>query len=1272
MTKTWIEPIYDRTYGNVTSVQSNPDQTNPKGCWNVTDINRIYNNTLYCAEWMLEKRIVRSAPSLTLFDDGYWTTNRIPTKTDIDALINNVRLLINLSSTNPAIANELPTIYTSTQINYVLANQIEYALDLMHDQPALPVEYWNVTITNGIVKTITRLNGVVEHINASTALVAEDETVTIRGVEYGDNASYQTFSYWSGNSEDLSLLVPNSTTQEVSFTMPYRAVNYTANFETHLPRTLTITNGYISVNKDPTASNGPTTGTYYAGDQIMIIATVAPSGKRFYEWLGTQAALDNIVGVTSSEDPSTAILTMPDCDVALEPHYINADKHTVTVVNGTGGGLYDYNELVTITATVPSHYSFSHWSSPYSSYLTDIYSSQQSFKMGDISVTFTANFTYQYSYNNIQVINGLMTVNGNNVSSASGLRQGNSYTLVPTPPDNSQGLYNWTIEGYGSVSGNTFTVGDGNAIITGNYRPYRTLTVNNRNNSGGVNTYQVVQGKTWSVSTSTAVNTNYKFEGWYENGARISTSATLTLTAGDNDRTVEARYEYYPTYTITVINRNNSGSTTTTDVVSGGYYVTSTSEDVNSYLFSSWSGDKSSSSPSIGFYVYDNITITANYREKEYYTLTVENGTGSGTYLERQSISVAADAPASGATFTGWTIVSGSLYQSPSGSNTTVKLGRSNATIRANYSNLRNIRIITNASDDTYSIIEGNSRYITSSTAPTAYKFDHWEVTIGDATLSNQYSSSTYVYAHSQDSTVQAIYTPIATYTVTMVDGYVWSGSDWAESATLLKDSTNEIKLKQGSVPTGYQFLQWEVYVNNILQTNANDVYQPFAETTRLNALSRNITIKATFFIPDPEVVYTLTIRRKDGSTEQNTYAAGANVNIQASTPDQGKEFYKWTGDTAYVAGGVYNSVSYVHMPAQNITIQENYVDEGYIPTFDLEITNLYGECCYTTEYEDPETHEITTTDHWVTRWSYPEGTTVRIRTKNIPNEYYFSSWDAIDHDTSADARSIVTSLSSSETTLTMPNYDVDCEPIIALKTTYELRVNGGYTGGQTSAMYYEGARADIYFGYENTNDIHYEFTRWTGDNVSQLELYDGGMFNVLTPGNSTVPQYIKMPGQATEVTATYTTKYRLSLTNATIDSTGETSGYFVNGTVLNITADTKTGMSFQHWSGDIDHIGNIYDPTTTIQTTNGTTTITAVYSNDADRNSVGYTTLDLKNSNTIVDNNITVISGEIEIGFILTDSNGHIYVITNIDDTTHTNTIYRMTKIVQGGNVYG
>lgn len=1288
MTREWIEPIYDRTLGSVKAVQIDPDQENPKGCWNDTDLNRLEKNTAYCAEWMVQQKIVRTAPDIEVYENNYWQKNMIPTKTDINRIVSNIKQLVDLSKNNPAIADRLPNIYASaTQPNYVLANQLEFALDLMHNQPKLPLDYWKVEIANGIITQVVRDDGTTERINASTALVAEDEVVTIKGVPYGEYANYQTFKNWSGTAQDLILLQPDSEHQEATFIMPYRDISYVANFETHIPRTLTIKNGYISTSGSPTASSGPSTATYFAGDEIMIIANIASFGMSFYEWRGTESALHQIVGVTTAEDPSVSILTMPDEDVTLEPFYIDAAGHYLTVNNGTGGGIYKYGTRVSISATVPNHYRFSRWSGN-TSYLTDISSPYQSFIMPDNALEFTAHFEYVYSYNEVQVIDGLIRVNDSNVTQASGLRQTNSYTLVPTPPDSSQGILNWTIEGYGSISTdalgnhtNTFTVGDGNAIITGHYAPIRTITVTNQNNAGGNSVNKLVQGRKQRFTTSSTVG-DYRFNGWYENNTRISTSTTLDITAGANDRTIEARYDFYPTYTVTLVNRNNGGQTTTSQVLSGNYWSSSTNEEVGDYLFVRWlkDGTQVSTSTDYGFYVSGNTTITVEYRPKETYHLTVVNGTGSGDYKERQSVNISADT--SLGDFSNWSTSSIYSIGNSYSANTTVKLGRANGTVTANY-NMRKITVITNSGSNTYNVRQGDYITVNSGTAPDTYEFNYWSLTSGDAEIANTNSSSTRIYARTSDSTITCNYKPIPWFTVTMVDGEIYDGTNWVNSATILRDSTNGIRVKQGAVPYGHQFLQWEVYVDGVLQTNTNyvEVYGPVAETTRLSKLRSNCTIKATFYVPDTTQQRTLTVHRKDGSTTQYTRPIGDRVTVDASQPDQGWEFYEWTGDTAYASTSTLITPIQMTIPSVNIEITENYIEKGARPKVTLHRSGIYGEMKYTTSSTDPDTGEEIITEHWTSEpHDYYVGDEVEIRMTEYPNEFYFGGWSAHAYSSEEDLSDIISRTNPPDfphtTTLTMPKVATVFEGGLVRKGDVQIVLEDGLTGlDQTTATVYEGKKVDIRFGKEDTSTVKYKFTRWTVLSgsytpITQIELWDGGMFNPLVPGTYDNPIYIKMPATAVGLKANYITSYKLNLTNATIDSTGETSGFYEEGKAVNITADTIEGMTFQYWEGDIDTITNIYDPTPTVTTVAGSTTLRAVYSTDSERNDIGYTVLSLSDSTTVDNTNINVISGTIQNGFILTDSMGHIYVIVNINNNT--STIVRLTKIDRGGNIYG
>lgn len=1289
MTREWIEPIYDRTLGSVKAVQIDPDQENPKGAWNDTDLNRLEKNTAYCAEWMVQQKIVRTAPDIEVYENNYWQKNMVPTKTDIDRIVSNVKQLVDLSKNNPAIVDQLPNIYTSaTQPNYVLANQLEFALDLMHNQPKLPLDYWTVEVTNGIITQVIRDDGTTEYINNNTALVAEDEIVTIRGVPYGEYASYQTFSNWSGIAQDLILLQPDSVTQEVTFTMPYRDVSYSANFETHIPRTLTITNGYISVNKDPTASSGPSTGTYFAGDEIMIIADIASFGMSFYEWRGTESALSKLAGVTTEEDPSVSTLTMPDENVTLEPFYVDAAGHLLTVNNGTGGGIYKYGENVSISATVPDHSQFSYWSGD-TSYLTDINSQYQSFMMPDCALTFTAHSDYMYSSNEVQVIDGLIRVNGNDVARASELRQASSYVLVPTPPDNSQGIQYWSIEGAGSVSGNTFTVGDGNAIITGHYNYYKTLTVKNINGTGSVTSQRKVQGTSWDpVNTNSVVNTNYKFVGWYVDDERVSTTTEYDPGTVTDDLEIEARYEYYPTYIITVINRNNEGGTNTYQVVSGDSFSIGTNIDgANSTLFTDWSGDKTSSSVSINWRVTEDATITANYRPKQTYHLTVNNGTGSGDYLERTWVNISANSSAAGYHFNSWLIDNIADIDSRLIANTSVRTGvGSDCSVTATYAAdtpVRQITVITNSETHQYRVPQGDYITVTSGTPPDTYEFSHWTLSSGDAEIANTNSSSTRIYARTSDSTITCNYSAIPWYTVTMLNGEIYNGENWVNSATILRDSLNYIRVTQGAVPYGHQFLQWEVYINGVLQTTMEyvGVYGPVAETTRLSKLRSDCTIKATFYVPDATQQRTLTVNRKDGSTEQYTRPIGDKITIDASQPDQGWEFYEWIGDTAYASTSTLMTPIQMTIPSQNIQITETYIEEGARPKRTLHRSGIYGEMKYTTTSTDPETGDEVITEQWTTDpHDYYVGEEVEIRMTSYPNEYYFSGWSAYSYSSEEDLTDIITRTNPPSfphtTTLTMPKVATVFEGGLVRKGDVQIVLEDGLTGiDQTSATIYEGKKVDIRFGKEDTSTVKYRFTRWTTLSgnytpITNIELWDGGMFNPLIPGTYDNPIYIKMPATPVGLKANYISSYKLSLTNATIDDTGETSGFYEAGRTVDITADTISGMTFQHWEGDTDTITNIYDPTTTVTTVAGSTTLRAIYSTDSERNDIGYTSLSLSDSTTVDNANINVISGTIQNGFILTDSMGHIYVVVNINNGV--STIVRLTKIDRGGNIYG
>ena len=142
----WIEPIYDRTSGDVINAESNVSMINPKGCYNAIDLNRIENDVQWISEDLVARKIYRTQLSLAVRTN--WNQSDIPTREDMNRIINNVKMLMSVS--NPEVQNKFQPIYESSQIPYSLANDIEYNLQIMHDQPELPIKYWYIEIENGI------------------------------------------------------------------------------------------------------------------------------------------------------------------------------------------------------------------------------------------------------------------------------------------------------------------------------------------------------------------------------------------------------------------------------------------------------------------------------------------------------------------------------------------------------------------------------------------------------------------------------------------------------------------------------------------------------------------------------------------------------------------------------------------------------------------------------------------------------------------------------------------------------------------------------------------------------------------------------------------------------------------------------------------------------------------------------------------------------------------------------------------------------------------
>lgn len=1154
----WITPIFDRTYGDVLQAELDRDMINPKGCYNANDLNRIENNIQYIAEDMLARKIIRSPLSMEI--NTTWIPSNIPTRDDMRRIIQNVQLLMERS--NPVVQEDFSIIYESTQFTYTLANAIERNLQIMKDQPELPVQKWLLQVEHGII----------EEYGKSAEYIAEDEVVHIKAVPYGENAPYMLFNHWSGDPDDLQYL-DNVEQQETTFTMVYHdsesyEVHLTAEFDTRFPRKLTLHGGTIY------DEIGGTTRTLFAGDEVLILADEALPGKAFYEWQGTEEGIDNLTG---GPQPSTSWLVMPDCDVELTSFYINAGKHKVTI-DGEIQGWYDYNESVFLSADSPGiKYSFDYWSGD-TGYLDDISSSMLT--MPDINLVFYSHWKYNYSYNTVDVIDG--TIDGE--THLENLQERSSHSLAAIIPEN-KGFDYWSKEGLGSFgnaeSGNTsFIIGDGNAVITAHFTDLRNLTVENVNNNGESTTTRVTQGKETSVSTNEMVG-DKMFDYWERDGSKVSSSTTYRFTMPQSD-----------------------------------------------------------------------VVVKAIYRDKRTVNVEIDYGSHKDTVqmLERSSMSITADTPTEGYewgywSYTGLYTISGKniLSNTSSQNPATITAGSVDATVKANFDKIPDEKIYhtvtVNNGSGSGRYYEGQRVEINGNQAPDTYEFDYWTKNDSEDKVSTYQVYS--FYMGTEDVEYTAHYKPIPFFNVEVRNGHL---SDGSKTGRFQRNSNPRIIMDPA--PEGMQFLQWEVLEGD----KQNGVTEPLAENTTLRNLLADTVVQATYYIPDPKIKYTLTVTNKGGRIETYNEPAGTQIEINADRADEGYKFYMWTGDTQYV-NDIYAEKAIVNMPPRNIELQVSYMDEDGIPRYAVHLEN--GELVYETTDEGEE--------RWASNGEFKEGSTVKIRVKSIPIDSEFDKWE---NTVDGDERSIETvkDILEPETTLQVRNFRIDLSAKPKPKDTYTLEI----IDGEISKSCFEGEPAMVYFNKENTDTIHYDFIRWSGDDLAYIKLFDGGAFDIYKGGNVDDYQTIKMPARNITIKAIYDTSYLLKVNNGTNE------GFYKEGETISISAnEPEENYKFSHWEGDISCIndGKTYNPNITITMPNGPITLTAKYTDKNSQNDIGYTLTDIYNNDNISIENIIVISGTIQKGFIITDTLGHIYVVTDI--ISNTANITRLTT-KQGGNTNG
>lgn len=892
----WITPIYDRTSSDVFHAEDNPQEVS-KGAYNYEDLNRIENNTRFVADEMLRRGI--TPEYITLNSKYNWVNTDIPTRDDMNRIINNVLLLQALS--NPEILPELDTIQTGGQMTWMLANAIEKNLLIMKDQPLPAPDTYYLEVVNG----------------AGSGYYTEDTVVDIEGIPYGEQASFMEFERWTGDAEDLKQIA-DVYSQKTTFTMWHKDAKITAEFKIRIPRKLKIIDGFILDGSNDTER------TCFPGDVLNIQANKAPVNMVFHHW---ELNDDNLKNNITAPMASTTSISMPDADLTMTAFYIYPNVHKLTVNKGEGSGWYEYGERVSIYATPPTEKdAFSYWSGDTSYISGSVNSSFATVIMPDKNIALTANYTYAYSYCDVTVVNG----SGGGTS----LREGSRIQIVGDQAPDGKIFSHWELVGPGSIANETaqstnFTVGDGDAIITAYYAEAHTITVINENNRGDISIYVYPSGISATISTNKYVG-NQTFQHWEENGEIVSTNERYKINIEDTDRIFTAIYADRRKYTLTVVNGTGSGeyyentSTKVTAIIPEGYRFIDWSTDPFLYIpFDT----RTTVTITLGSF---NVTATANLMKL--YTLTVINGTGSGQYVSGEMVIISANEPPEGMTFSNWTVESGDV-----GFFTTniLIIRESDVTIKANYVDSIYYDLTVNGGTGSGQYLKGTSIEIVANPAPDSHKFLNWSGDVENNELSNALASTTNVVSISKNMVVTANYyipEEVDDYELTVING---TGSG-------LHRGGEQVEIRANYPPRGYEFWKWIGDISTIIDKYSSD--------TVLIMPLYPITITAKYKLEGSVDLYTLTVNygkceiSEDRWESTGDFELNTQVNIIADTPPNGFRFNEWVGDIETV-NDVSNPETFVIIQnIKDLVITATFIE---MEKYDLIVTDGYGTNSY-------------------------------------------------------------------------------------------------------------------------------------------------------------------------------------------------------------------------------------------------------------------------------------------------------------------------------------
>ncbi len=556
--------------------------------------------------------------------------------------------------------------------------------------------------------------------------------------------------------------------------------------------------------KQVTVNQGEGSGSFKKGTLVAIKANDPEEKKVFDAW---KVLSGNIT--LSDEKAAATSFVMGDEDVILEAVY--TDKaYQVTVKNGEGSGNYTPGETVVIKADEPDdEHVFAAWETDDPEVvLSEENAETASFSMPDADVSIEA--VYEEKPYPVTVLNG---------EGSGDYKPGEIVTVKAAEPEKEKVFLHWKVqEGMAVLADEnaqttSFSMTKGKLILEACYadKTY-PLTVEGGSGSGDYKTGDSV------TLTADPAPQEERFRSWEvrEGSAVLADPAQATTTLTMPSEAVKVSVVYEPmTYPTVVENGSGSGE------YERGAEVTIQADSAGSeQVFSHWQvlqGDISLADEQAGKTSFsmpsEAVQLRAVYADKTY-SLTVNNGEGSGDYTADSVVKITADQPQSGFRFVKWTSNSPEVvFADQAAPRTTIKMPHRVAAVEAVYEQIPyNVRVtngVLGNRQTTADYVPGKEVTITADDrSDEVLVFTRWNVTNGSVSLADETAAQTAFIMPSSDVEITAEYeSAIKSYRLTAEGAEIVSPK--VDEDGLVPEGT-EVQVKASDAQEDEVFFCWD------------------------------------------------------------------------------------------------------------------------------------------------------------------------------------------------------------------------------------------------------------------------------------------------------------------------------------------------------------------------------------------------------------------------------------------------------------------------------